>query len=364
VRAYLDRHAFANTTFADLLRELETASGRDLGAWATRGCAPRREHPAGAGRDDVRVAQESTSCATHRIGVGLYDEQAATCVLRDRLEVDLRGGSTVLPLDPADRPTCCCPTTATSPSPSSASTTGRSRRCCARCAGCRPAGPALCWAALWDALRDAELPRRRSSTRCWPASTARPTRGGLDAADAGADRRLALRADGRRCRPARAAPRSRPPAVEPGSDLQLVRARAVAAACGKEHAGVLAGWLAGDDVPPGLVVDTELRWSLVEALAASAASTTRASTPSSPATTPRPERSTRAARAARPDAAAKERAWTAATQDLTLSNKQAEALGPRLLAAGQDELLAPYVDRYVAAAPGSGRAGRRRWRRP
>jgi aminopeptidase N len=34
VRAYVDRHAFGNTVFADLLAELETASGRDLEQWA------------------------------------------------------------------------------------------------------------------------------------------------------------------------------------------------------------------------------------------------------------------------------------------------------------------------------------------
>jgi aminopeptidase N len=34
VRAYVERHAFGNTAFADLLAELETASGRDLQDWA------------------------------------------------------------------------------------------------------------------------------------------------------------------------------------------------------------------------------------------------------------------------------------------------------------------------------------------
>jgi aminopeptidase N len=34
VRAYVERHAFGNTAFADLLAELETASGRDLQEWA------------------------------------------------------------------------------------------------------------------------------------------------------------------------------------------------------------------------------------------------------------------------------------------------------------------------------------------
>ena len=34
VRAYLDRHAWANTTLADLLVALERSSGRELRAWA------------------------------------------------------------------------------------------------------------------------------------------------------------------------------------------------------------------------------------------------------------------------------------------------------------------------------------------
>ena len=38
VNRYFERHAWGNATLADLLADLEGASGRDLGPWARVGC--------------------------------------------------------------------------------------------------------------------------------------------------------------------------------------------------------------------------------------------------------------------------------------------------------------------------------------
>ena len=97
VRAYVERHAFANTTFDDLLAELERASGRDLHAWSrawlqTSGVSTLRTVLDGQG---AAIRQESDVLRPHRVGVGAYDRTGDALVLRERLdvEIDRRAGA-------------------------------------------------------------------------------------------------------------------------------------------------------------------------------------------------------------------------------------------------------------------------------
>lgn len=56
--------------------------------------------------------------------------------------------------------------------------------------------------------------------------------------------------------------------AEPGSDHQLAIVRALAVSLTTpDGAELLRAWLAGDEVPPGLVVDADLRWRFVTQLA-------------------------------------------------------------------------------------------------
>ena len=58
-------------------------------------------------------------------------------------------------------------------------------------------------------------------------------------------------------------------AAEPGSDHQLAWTRTFAAAARTpEHVAVLRGLLDGTDPVPGLAVDADLRWTLLQALVA------------------------------------------------------------------------------------------------
>jgi aminopeptidase N len=138
-----------------------------------------------------------------------------------------------------------------------------------------------------------------------------------------------------------------------GSDLQLTRARAFAAAArGPVQAAAVASLLDGSSVLPGLTVDTELRWHLLVCLAAlgkvddaavdaelarddTAAGRLHALT----------------AQASMPTAEAKQHAWERATGDASLSNHETSALVIGFWRYGQDDVLAPYVDRYVAELP-------------
>ena len=144
-------------------------------------------------------------------------------------------------------------------------------------------------------------------------------------------------------------------AAEPGSDLQLARVRAfVAVARRPDHGQVLQALLDGTDVPTGLAVDTDLRWALVESLAALGLAddaVVEAELRRDDTAAGRLHALT--ARASMPDADAKERAWSTATGPAELSNHESRALAGGCWRPGQDELLRPYVDRYVADLPGA-----------
>lgn len=61
--------------------------------------------------------------------------------------------------------------------------------------------------------------------------------------------------------------------------------------------------------------------------------------------------------AARPDAAGKEAAWVAAVEQRTVPSGSMVALGQAFWQLGQEELLAPYARRFLAALPAAGRSG-------
>ena len=271
VQAYVERHAFSNTSFDDLLAELERASGRDLGDWArawlqTTGTSVLR----GVVDGDVRVVQESSVLRPHRIGVGLYDRTEEGLVLRDRLDVQVDGADAVLDLEAGDAPDLLLPNDGDLTfaklrlDPRSLETARTDLRrmpdAMAR---------ALVWAALWDATRDAELPAARFVEAVLAGV-------GAESDPAVAEQLLAsartaallYSADGAPLLDALARLSLDEVSATAGSDLQLVHARAFAAAVSGPRSAVLSSWLAGEDVPRGLDVDTDLRWHLVQCLAA------------------------------------------------------------------------------------------------
>ena len=217
-----------------------------------------------------------------------------------------------------------------------------------------PLARALCWAALWDACRDGELAADAfvqavlagvdaegdpsvAATLLLQARTAAQlyTADGAGLLDelAQASRDAAVRAPS-------------------GSDLQLVRVRAFASAAGESRSGALQALLDGADTLPGLAVDTELRWHLLECLAALG----RADESAVDAELARDRTAAGrlhalTARASRPDPSAKQRAWESAVHDATLSNHESQALATGFWRHGQDDLLRPYVDRYVEELP-------------
>ncbi len=136
------------------------------------------------------------------------------------------------------------------------------------------------------------------------------------------------------------------------SGVQLAAARSAVAS--SSDVDRLRVWLAGDDLPSGIEIDLDLRWRILIRLAVLGA-------------VERPElhewlereRTTEAAvdlvqaLASLPDAEAKEFAWAHFSGEREASNYEIEAAGRGLWRRGQEELTAPYIDRYFAEVAGT-----------
>ena len=109
IHNYLDRHAYANATLADLLVELESTSGRDLKAWSAKWLEESGINtitPHVQAKDGVlqSVALEQTASGghpvlrPHRLAIGCYehDEVSGKVVRTGRIELDVDGASTVV----------------------------------------------------------------------------------------------------------------------------------------------------------------------------------------------------------------------------------------------------------------------------
>ena len=296
---------------------------------------------------------------THRIAVGIYDDDG--------------------------RASSCAPTGSRSTSPASAP---RSRSCSEPRAGklvlvndddltycalrldpgslatlidrigdiAEPLPRTLCWSAAWEMTREAEL-----KARDFVALVA----GGFGAeSEVGVVQRLLLQAQTTVVSYADeqwAAERGWPLLVDSllfrldtapaGSDAQLTVVNALTSSV--LYTPVLEsmrGWLDDVDVPPGLTVDTDLRWRLLHALVAhgaAGAAEIDAELQRDPTSTG--QRQAERARALIPTAAAKERAWERAVTDDEIPNAVQEAIISGFSHPAQRGLLGSYVERYFAA---------------
>lgn len=107
---YFDAHGYANATLADLLKELEKTSGRDLQSWTkswlleagiTRLDAEIERNNEGVVQHFLikqSLPQEGTSLRPHRLVVGAYDfDEAGKLVRKERVETDVAGEISEVP---------------------------------------------------------------------------------------------------------------------------------------------------------------------------------------------------------------------------------------------------------------------------
>ncbi|PSS45345.1 aminopeptidase N [Arthrobacter woluwensis] len=368
-RSYFKRHEFGNTTLADLLHELDAASGKELASWSeawleTSGISTLRLEiqdddgvitAAGIVQDAVDPVTGATALRPHRLRLGLYEPDAQGRLVRTEvLDLDVDGAETEVE-----------------------ALTGRARPALALLndddlsyAKIRlddvsyetvtgqldllddPMARALAWNAVWSATRDGQRPAEEYLRMAMRFAHTESTIGVLQSVLSNAvfavnhyvpaDGRDALRDELTRTAVARLQD------AEPGSDAQLAWARCVMAL--SLHSGealhLITGLLGGGRQVDGLVLDTKLRWAALQALAAHG----RLDRPALDAELAREDNADARAGhalavAARPTAEAKAEAWAACGPDTELSNRNFSATIAGFMT-GSSRLLAPYVEPY------------------
>ncbi|MDQ1019466.1 aminopeptidase N [Streptomyces afghaniensis] len=374
VQAYFKAHAYDNTRLSDLLGALETTSGRDLKAWSkawleTAGInvlRPEIETDAEGVVTSFAVRQEAPALPAgakgeptlrpHRIAVGLYelDDASGKLVREERIELDVDGELTAVPQLVGKRRPAVILLNDDDLSYAKVRLDEQSLAFVTEHLGDFESSlpRALCWASAWDMTRDAELAARdylslvlsgigKESDIGVVQSLHRQVKLAVDLyADPAAREALLARWTDATLAHLRAA--------APGSDHQLAWARAFAAtARTPEQLDLLDALLEGSQTIEGLVVDTELRWSFVQRLAAVGRfDETEIAGEYDRDRTAAGERHAATARAARPTPEAKAEAWASVVDSDKLPNAVQEAVIGGFVQTDQRELLAPYADRY------------------
>jgi aminopeptidase N len=368
LRTYFRRHAYGNTTLADLLAVLTEQSGRDLSGWSREWletAGPNTLRPAftldGADRfASFAVAQsapaEHPTLRTHRLAIGLYDATPAGLVRRTRTELDVAGPVTEVPeLYGARRPDLVLINDDDLTYAKIRLDDGSLRTLRDSIGGFTdPLPQAVCWTIAWDMTRDGDLPARDYAAL---VRAGVPSVGGASVVRALLDQ--ARQAVTQYTAPAwrtagvpahAAALRALARDAEPGGDRQLAYAQAFAAvASSPDQLDVVAALLAGAEPLPGLAVDTDLRWILLRRLAVygrAGAADIDAELTRDP--TAGGQRSAATCRAAIATAGAKAAAWDRVTAGSSLSTAQVAATLEGFREPAHADLLAPYTRRYFA----------------
>ena len=365
LRQYFAKHAYGNTELGDLLVELESASGRELEDWAKEWL-----QTSGVNTLHARFSVDDTGSFTsfaveqsaieayptlrrHRIAIGLYNRVDGKLVRTERVETDIRGESTdVVELFGQKQPDLILLndddlTYAKIRLDERSFTT-----LLESIATFEHSLPrALCWGSAWDMTRDAELTSSDfvSLVLAGVGSESDLTavgsllRQGLSSINlfTAADKRVELKTRWE------AAVKGLVEAAEPGSDHQLafVRAYALATSTPVFVNTLLDGGL------PGLTVDSDLRWTLLTALSRiGAADDIAISAELARDNTISGQEHAAAARAIRPTAADKEVAWESVVNRTDVPNETRRSIALAFQVHGQEEVLEPYVDKYLKMA--------------
>ena len=367
LRSYLTTHARDNATFDDLLTALETASGVELRDFAAQWLETSQVNtlrPIVSVSNDglyesVAIEQgaspEHPTLRTHRIALGLYDLHGERLVRRDRVETVVQGRQTEIPeLIGVRAPDLLLVndedlTYAKIRFDSRSLTTVM-----AHLSGLESSlARALCWGAVWDMTRDAELPAR---DYVHLVVTTLPRETDINLITSGlrqVQTTIDQYADPHWAPTGRQhladAARATVAAASPGSGIQLAWARTfISAARQPEDLDLLRRWLDGDSVPAGLAIDTELRWSIIATLVAEgAAGVQDIADELDRDRTAAGERSAATARALLPTPEAKAEAWRELTAETLPNRLRARLLG--FYHPSQLELTRPYLPAYFEA---------------
>jgi len=365
LQKYFKKFAWQNTKLSDLLTELKSTSGRDLDAWSatwlkTAGINTMR--PVLEVKDGVyqsvaisqaapAVPAGSTEIRPHRIGVALYDLVDGALASRLRTEVDVTSATTQLPELVGQQEADLLLINDGDLAYTKIRFDERSSKTLATHLGdlSDPVARTLCWVAMWDMWRDAEVTNHDFATMLLSGLESETlitliSGLGLDLVSA-----VEVHSNPARRNEIRVAVAAKLHEIlnksVAGSDAQLQIARIFTAiAQSPEQVAAIKELLAGKLA--GLVVDRDLRWFFVQALAERGA-ITRAEIDAvlKDDQTHNGELAHAQAVAALPDPAIKAETWRALLHD-ELSNSKRLALHRGFMRARQVELMENYVDPY------------------
>jgi aminopeptidase N len=368
---YFQEFAFGNATLADLMGHLTEASGRDLSRWTsdwlqTTGInelhAEFEVGPDGT-YDSFAVVQVGAApgageLRTHRLAVGIYDEENGKLVRTHQAEIDVSGSRTQvegllgqrhgkLILVNDDDLTYCKLALDPESLATAISRVGDIAESLPR---------TLVWSAVWEMTRDAKM-RARDFVALALAGIDREDQIGVvqrvlaqvSAAIAGYSDPLWAADEG--WKDFTSTLIGLAGTAAPGSDVQLAAVTALAAA--KLPAPILTtikGWRDGSAPLAGLTVDLDLSWTLLNALVAhGVAGQSHIDTATAADPTASGERRAMTACALLPDATAKAAIWERLVADDGMANALQDAAISGFSHPAQVELLEPYGSRYFAA---------------
>jgi aminopeptidase N len=375
LRDYFGKFAWGNATLGDLLASLELESKRDLTAWSKswlETAGVNTLQPSFTVSPDNRFSSFSVlqdapptqpELRPHRIAIGLYDRVAAggdsgkaELVRRHRVETDITGAVTEIPeLMGRLRPDLVL-VNDEDLTYAKIRLDGNSLATVVSSISelADPLAAALCWAAAWDMTRDAEM-----STGAFLALVRSGAPSVTQISVLQRLLRTATAAARRYADPAKRADYLTQLdstfldwllAAEQGSDYQLAYAQALAdVAESAASLALLAGLLDGSASIAGLAVDTELRWRLLHRLVSrGVAGPEQVAAELERDPTDAGQRHAENCLAAVPTAKAKSAAW-AKIIDPETPNATFRAVLRGFADPDQDELLAPYAEKYYAA---------------
>jgi aminopeptidase N len=371
VRAHFAANAWGNAELGDLLAALEQASGKDLKDWSAAWLETAGPNTLRAEFDlddsgrftafaiRQQAPEEYPTLRPHHIAIGFYDKVGGVLQRTHRVEVDVCGELTEMPgllgrprsdvillndddlgyaitrFDPASLAVLT-------------DSIGTFEHSLPR---------AVSWTAAMDMVQQAEM--------SVPAFVRMLATGTRTETSVGLLQILYLRARGSVLR--MADPQWLPTgladladaaadllaAAEPGGDFQLAWAQLLGwTATTGEQLDLVEGLLEGTGQRPGLVVDTELRWSLLRRLIVTGRwGEERIDAELARDATDTGRRRARGAWAALPDAGHKAAAWALLTESEELGHQGVDAVAGGFAEPEHAALLAPYTREYFEYLP-------------
>ncbi|TWE13432.1 aminopeptidase N [Rudaeicoccus suwonensis] len=381
LRSYFNKFKWGNTTFDDLLGELEQTSGRDLGSWNEqwlRTCGVNTLRPVvDTDADGVitRFVIEQTAAAeypvlrTHRLAIGCYELQDGHLVRTDSVETDVDGSVTeVSAMTGRRRPDLLLIN-------DQDLTYGKVRLDDSSLAVVlqHPTGipdsltRAVVQGALWDMARDGELGARRyiayameavaaetdsSLRQCLLMQVTGATTVFLTSGAAG-NLTSFVRPEHRSETADHVATslRSSLIAAAPGSDAQLQLVQSFARMARRDtDVAYIRGLLEGTTALAGLTLDTDMRWTLLASLAAAGVlDDTEVENQLAADRTATGIARAAGVRATYPTAAAKQQAWHDMIESDALPNETVRAVALGFGRVHDTTVLEPYVELFHAA---------------